>query len=287
MTIDQFQSLKCWQGPITLEPVSGGITNRNYLVKDDGSSYLLRVCEDRSLLGIDRRNERICQQAAHRAGISPAVVHFEDGILVSDFVIARTLAVDDVRNPDMVQRLAGCLRQLHGARDQLVGEMLYFCPFQTVRTYTFNATGLQAELPPDIDALLDDARSLASELRPFHPVLCHNDLLAANMLDDGVRLWLVDWEYAGIGNPLFDLASVSANCGLPAELERLLLESYFGTADSQTIRELRILKTVSLLREALWAVIQTVASEIEFNYVRYAAENLAAFREARSQLAKC
>jgi thiamine kinase-like enzyme len=114
--------------------------------------------------------------------------------------------------------------------------------------------------------------------------LCHNDLLPANILDDGNELWLVDWEYAGIGNPLFDLAGVSSNARLSDEAEAALLEAYAGPVDPRIRREVRILKTVSLLREALWSVIQTVTSRIEFDYERYTAANLAAYEEARRRL---
>src|SRR5581483_3768020 len=99
------------------------------------------------------------------------------------------------------------LRRLHGAWDALAGEVLYFCPFQTVRTYAQTAARLGAGMPHDVAAILEDARGLSRRIAPFRPVLCHNDLLSANLIDDGRRLWLVDWEYAGIGHPLFDLAN--------------------------------------------------------------------------------
>jgi len=99
-------------------------------------------------------------------------------------------------------------------------------------------------------------------------------------------LWVVDWEYAGVGNPLFDLASVSANCDLSTELESVILEAYFGQNSPDVMRELQILKTVSLLREALWAVIQTVKSQIDFDYGAYAADNFAAFERERSRLSQ-
>ena len=284
LTTERIQSLSCWSGPVSAEPIPGGITNRNYLVQDSGRSYVVRLCEERSFLGIDRRNERVCQQAACEAGVSPDVVHYEEGILVSRYVEARTLCDEDVRDPDAIVRLAAAVRQLHDARFDVVGEMLYFCPFQTVRTYTATARRLGAALPADIDALLRDARQSAAEITAFHPVLCHNDLLAANILDDGNRLWLVDWEYAGIGNPLFDLASISANSRFSHDLEATLLEAYAGRLEQQDLREMQILKTVSLLREALWAMIQTVASDIDFDYVSYAEENFAAYKEARGQL---
>src|SRR5207244_398033 len=98
------------------------------------------------------------------------------------------------------------------------------------RTYARTARALGARLPGDIDDLLEDARRLSRRIAPFRPVLCHNDLLAANILDDGAQVWLVDWEYAGIGHPLFDLAGISANCALAENLEVALLDAYRGGA---------------------------------------------------------
>ncbi len=146
----------------------------------------------------------------------------------------------------------------------VTGLVLYFCPFQTIRTYAQTAVALNAQLPDDIEKLLDDARLLANQIGPFRPVLCHNDLLPANMITSAGRLWLVDWEYAGMGHPLFDLASVSANAGLSDDEEAALLQSYRGEIDPRELDLIRVFKAASLLREALWAVIQTATSELAF-----------------------
>lgn len=284
MSVDRIRALGCWSGPISVEPMTGGITNVSYRVRDRENSYVVRCCEDRSYLGIDRRNEQVCQEAAYRASVAPEVVHCADNLLVTRYIDATTLSAEEVRNKSLLMRLAETIRQLHDARETLAGQMLYFCPFQTIRTYAATARRLNAKLPDGLDEFVGDAGRLAGEMRPFHPTLCHNDLLAPNILDDGQKLWLVDWEYAGIGNPLFDLASISSNSGLNEELDGTLIAAYAGRVDEQTRREIRILKTVSLLREALWSVIQTVASDIEFDYEQYTATNLAAYAHARRQL---
>ena len=135
------------------------------------------------------------------------------------------------------------------------------------------ATTLNARLPANLADLLDDAPTLAGRVDPFRPVLCHNDLLPANLIDEGERLWLVDWEYAGMGHPLFDLASVSANAGLHADEDARLLAAYRGEALAREPREIGIFKAASALREALWALIQSVASELDFDYHAYAEAN--------------
>jgi thiamine kinase-like enzyme len=162
--------------------------------------------------------------------------------------------------------------------------MLYFCPFQTVWTYAQTSADLEAPLPGDIEQLLADAAVLARRIAPFRPVLCHDDLLAANLIERDGQLWFVDWEHAGIGHPSFDLANLSANAKFADEHDYDLLTAYYGDSTPERLRELRIFKAMSLLRESLWATIQTVASEIDFDYERYAVENLDAYRLARGRV---
>jgi thiamine kinase-like enzyme len=272
-------------GPATVERLEGGISNHNFVVTKGNNSYVARLCDERPLLGIDRRSEFVCHRVASELGIAPEVVHHESGLLVTRFVAGRTLTPADVRQPDSISRLAKLLRQLHDAWTKLTGQIVYFCPFQAVRTYARTASNLKADLPGDIDRLLADAGALAGRIAPFRPVLCHNDMLAANFIDDsGGRLWLVDWEYAGIGHPLFDLANLSANAAFSDEQDRALLAAYDGRVEPGRLIELCIFKAMSSLRESLWSTIQTVASEIRFDYDRYAADNLAAYRAARSRL---
>ncbi|MBY0395095.1 MAG: phosphotransferase family protein [Thermoleophilia bacterium] len=283
--VQRLRSLDFWPGPIAIEPIGGGITNHNFRVESGGRRFAARLCVERPLLGIDRRNEVICQRMAHEIGVAPAIVHHEDGVLVSAYIDARTLDPAGVREPGVLPRIAGVLRTLHEGWDRITGEMLYFSAFQTNRTYTRSARELGAALPDDIDDLLEDARGLAHRMGPFRPTLCHNDLLPANILDDrDGRIWLVDWEYAGIGHPLFDLAGVSANCALSDDQDAAFLEAYRGRLDPVDVRDLRTLKAMSLLREALWSVIQTVASDLPFDYHKYATDNFALYRAARARL---
>jgi thiamine kinase-like enzyme len=276
--------LSFWSGPIEITPLPGGITNQNYLVRDGTARYVARLCRPLPLLGIDRRNEVACQEAAARLGLGPELVHRDDGILVSRYLPGRTLAADDLREPAMIGRVARLLRRLHDADGTITGHFLYFCPFQTIRTYATTAMSLGARLPTNLSALLEDARVLSRRVGPFRPTLCHNDLLPANLIDVDGRLWLVDWEYAGMGHPLFDLAGVSVNAGLDRGDDARLLEAYRGEVLPRELEELHVFKSASALREALWALIQTVASEIEFDYEAYAEHHLEAYARARETL---
>ena len=277
---EQIRSLPIWSAPIRLQPLGGGITNRNYLVDDAGERFVARIGAELLILGIDRRNEAQCHRAAQSLGVAPPLVYGENGVLVSRFVPGRTLNAASAREPGVAPRLAQVLRQLHEGWDGLIGELLFFCPFQASRTYVATSRRLGAALPGDIDEMLETARRLSRTIAPFTPTLCHNDLLPANILDDGDRIWIVDWEYAGMGNPLFDLAGISANCGYSEEQEIALLESYRGELRHQDLYELRVLKVASLLRDALWGVVQTAVSDLDFDYHEYARYHFEKYRSA-------
>jgi thiamine kinase-like enzyme len=282
--VDRLRKLALIRRPFSIEPISGGLSNRNFAVRTPGQMYFARLCHEMPLLGIDRRNELICHQAASRAGLAPEVVHHERGLLITRFINGRTLDPLSVCDPAMLHRVAALLGHLHGSWDSVTGEVLYFCGFQIVRTYARTAARLEAKLPLDIDEILDDITLLRGRVAPFRPVLCHNDMLPANLIDDGDRLWLLDWEYSGAGHPLFDLAHLSTANNLNLEQQSVLLAAYPGCLPTEALHELQIFKVVAFLRESLWSTIQTVASDIDFDYARYAADNLEAYRAARAAL---
>jgi thiamine kinase-like enzyme len=275
----RLRALAFWPGEITIEPLSGGITNRNYLVTVGSDRFVARIQEERPTLGIDRQNEAACQRAAWTIGVAPEIVLQEQGVLVSAYIPGRTLGEADLQSPEMLAKLGSLLRTLHEGSIQITSELRSFSVFETIESYFVSAGRLIARLPDDIDALFEESRSLAREVEAFTPALCHNDLLAANLLATDDRLWLIDWEYAGMGDPLFDLASVSANNQLSEACEADLLRSYHqGSASTRDLERLRVLKRLSFLREALWGTIQTVEGGLAFDYGRYAAQNFGAFR---------
>lgn len=273
-----------FRGPVSVQYLAGGITNQNFRVESAKGLLVARVCEELPHLGIDRRNEAACQLAAARLDLAPELIHLEPGLMVSRHLPGRTLSASDFIDNALISQIGEALRSLHDAWDWVSGHILAFCPFQTIRTYAQTAAGLNARLPDRIDQLLDDSRRLAHCIGPYRPVLCHNDLLPANLIWDGSRLWLIDWEYAGMGHPLFDLASVSAGAGFSDEQDRILLESYRGRITQDDLETVHLFKIASLLREALWAVIQTVSSPLIFDYDTYAERNLDAYRQARQRL---
>ncbi len=274
--------LTCWRGDVVPEPIGGGITNANFIVEDAGQRYFVRIGDDIPVHGVMRFNELAASRAAHAAGLSPAVLHHEPGALVLAWIDGRTLAEEDVRESAMLERIVPLVRCCHERMPEFVrGPVLAFWVFHVVRDYAASLRDANSRLLPELPRLLDTAARLEAAVGAVTLRFGHNDLLPANFIDDGDRLWLVDWDYAGFNSPLFDLGGLASNNGLTPEQEHWLLESYYRRAPNDTLwRRYRAMKCASLLREAMWSMVQEHHSDLGFDYVAYTSENLARFEAA-------
>lgn len=272
-------NLECWSGSVDPQPIDGGLTNTNFLVRDDGQSFFVRVGADNPVHGIMRFNELAAARAAEAAGISPAIVHFEDGVMITRFIEGSTLTPSDVRNPSMLERIVPIIRSCHhDIPRHLRGPVLMFWPFHVIRGYAATITATDSRRSTHMVELLDVTSQLEHTVGNIEVVFGHNDMLAANLIDDGERLWLVDWEYAGFNSPLFDLAGLATNSELGDEAESALLELYFDRQlDERHHRRYQAMKCVSLLRESLWSMVSETHSSLDIDFASYTAENLARF----------
>lgn len=281
-------SLPCWRGSLTggdltIEDLGGGLTNTNFVVCDRGEKFVVRVGDDVPVQHILRFNEHAASLAAERVGLSPSVVYRQTGALVLRHINGRTLTADEVRSPAMLPRILRLIQTCHREMpQQMRGAALAFWPFQSMRDYLWT-------LDEDADcrhaALLPEFRSVLTTLEeavgPIRLVYGHNDLLAANLIDSGDRLWLIDWDYGGYGSPLFDLANLASNNGLAEEQERWLVETYFSApAEGALWRSYRAMVAASLLREAMWSMVAERYSLIDFDYAAYTDRYLERFAAA-------
>ncbi len=156
--------------------------------------------------------------------------------------------------------------------------------FQVLRDYAGTLRDGGSRMLPELPRLLEIAERLEDEVGPVRLIFGHNDLLPANFIDDGERLWLVDWDYAGFNSPLFDLGGLASNNQLDPEQEAWVLGAYFGApADEALLRRYRAMKCASLLRESMWSMVSEIHSTLDFDYVAYTDENLARFESAWSE----
>ena len=255
------------------EPLEGGITNRNFRVRTESGDYVVRVFgRETSALGIDRAAERAATEAAAAAGVGPRVVAFTTEVLVTEFIDGEPMQ----RLP--IEETAHALRAVHAGPPLPAS----FSPFRVAEAYAARAGDA---VPADYAPARAVAREIEAALRgPEHePVPCHNDLLNANLLWDGSRVRIVDWEYAGMGDRYFDLGNLSINNGLSEEDDQRLLAAYFGEPFTPArFASLRLMRIASDLREAMWGVVQQAVSELDFDFAGYAAEHFERLRESAS-----
>lgn len=282
--LDRATSLAIWSAPEQVELLGGGITNFNVALSDAGRRFVVRVGQDIPLHQIMRFNEQAVHRAAEAIGIAPAIHHTEPGILVLEFVEGTTLDEAGVRNDEMLARILPLLKKCHReAPLHLRGPVLTFWVFHVLRDYAATLRADNSRHVPRLDDLLKTASMLERAIGQVDIVLGHNDLLAANFLDDGDRLWLLDWEYGGFNSPLFDLAGLASNNELSPAQERWLLESYFETQLTDELENrYRAMKCASLLRETMWSMVSEIHSDITFEYADYTEKNLSRFQTALS-----
>lgn len=254
---------------LTVEPLGGGITNLNYRVRAGGQEVVVRIPgRDSERLGIDRRREYACSVAAHACDVAPEVVaFFEDtGVLVTRFVAGREPADGEMQQPSMLRRVAGVVRRYHEG-PAFPGT---FSAFQTVRDYAAWSAPRGAPLPERFGWMRAQADRVEDALgAPALPRPCHNDLLRANFIANGDRLWIIDWEYAAMGDPYFDLGNFAVHHQLSDDEEAVLLEAYFGCVTPNAVARLKLMKAISDLREAMWAMVQVTVSHLDYDFVAY------------------
>jgi len=274
--------LSIWFSRVDPVPLAGGITNQNFTVDDRGRRYVVRVGNDIPVHGVVRANEVAASRAAYLAGLSPKVVHAEPGMLVLDFVEGRTLKPEDVRNPANLLRLVNMVRRCHRDIPQyLRGPVAMFWVFHVVRDYAHTLKDGNSPYASMLTEFLARAARLEAAVGPIDVVFGHNDLLAANFIDDGRRLWLVDWEYAGFNSPLFDLGGLSSNNEFSYEQAEQALSLYFGKpVEDELRRRASAMNAASLLRETMWSMVSEIHSTVDFDYATYTAENLRRFDAA-------
>jgi thiamine kinase-like enzyme len=277
--------LPCWSGPVEPEPLAGGITNRNFVVRDRGQRFVVRIGDDIPVHGVMRFNERAASVAAHAAGVSPEVVYAEPGALVVRFIEGRTFAETDVRDERNRARIVPLVKRVHHEIPKhFRGPALVFWVFQVVRDYANTLIDGNSRLCAEVPRYLAINAELEQAVGPVRIVFGHNDLLASNLIDDGERLWLVDWDYAGFNTPLFDLANLASNNQFDQAMEDWLLEAYFETPVTDALRRrLKAMKCASLLRESMWSMVSEIHLDIDFDYVAYTTENLARFERAYAE----
>lgn len=276
--ITRVRHLSIWKGDVVIEPLKGGVSNASFTVSDASGKYVARVGDDYPFHQVTRSREAVASHAAFEAGLSPEVLHVEQGLMVIRHIDARTYTEPDVRAN--WQACVEIVKRCHREMGSLVrGQGAIFWVFQILRDYAATLAAAGHSRTVEIKHWLAVIDAMEAAQVPLPIVFGHHDLLPTNFMDDGKRLWLIDWEYGAFGTCMFDLANIAAANSFDDRLETAMLEYYFeAVPDLATIRAFFAMKVAAALREAMWGMI----SELHLNapgvdYVAYAAEYLSRF----------
>jgi len=223
-------------------------------------------------LGIDRKIEYECSLLASQIGIAPEPVAFlePEGYIVARFISGKGIPAEEIGNEENVKRVLDSMKAYH-ALDTFPGS---FSPFHVAEEYAKTASSFNVNLPNKMDWYLEKSREIETAMyrEPLEPCPCHNDLLNGNFIDDGTRIRILDWEYAGMGDIFFDLGNFAVQHEFNDEQDGILLRVYFGEPTDSHRAHLKLMKVMSDLREAMWGMVQVGVSKLDFDYVGYAQE---------------
>jgi thiamine kinase-like enzyme len=266
--IPQFASAKTPE----ITELSGGITNKNYKITVNDESYVLRLGgNETKSLGIDRAVEYECSRLAAQIGIAPQPIAFlePEGYIVARFISGKGISTEEIGTAENIKRVLQAMKAYH-ALDFFPGT---FSPFRVAEEYAATASSFNVKLPNKMDLYLEKSSEIEKAIyrrEPLRPRPCHNDLLNLNFIDDGIRIHILDWEYAGMGDIFFDLGNFAVQHEFNNKQDEILLRAYFGEPTDSKRAHLKLMKIMSDLREAMWGVVQAGVSKLDFDYVGYA-----------------
>ena len=264
-------AISSWTGLTPdVTPITIGITNRNFRVDIGGESFVVRLSgKDTGLLGINRAAENEAASTAAAAGVAPEVFAYlpEHAALITRFVQGDHIPEEDLQRADVLGRVVASVKTIHACPPIRAT----FPVFRIVEDYARIAAERGVAVPEaygEAHALADRIEAVFSKA-PMSDTTCHNDLLNANFLRDGDHVWIVDYEYAGMGDPFFDLGNLSINNGLSPEAQETLLRLYFGEVTDAHRARHGLMRIMSDFREAMWGVVQQGISTLDFDFVAY------------------
>ena len=255
-------------GPVHVSALPGGLTNHNFkVVAASGRQAVIRLSSPQgALLAIDRDVEHANSLAAAAAGVAPQVLAYlpDLGALVIDWIEGRTLAAADLDDAATIERVGATCRRLHaGPRFAADFDMVAL-----QRRYLELVVAQGYRLPPAYLDLMPQITAIGEALRarPLPTVPCHNDLLPANLMDDGEQIWFVDFEYSGNGDPCFELGNLWSETEFPADRLDGIVAAYFGQATKAMVARARLFGLLANYGWTLWASIQTATSAVDFDF---------------------
>ena len=283
-TENLIRSLPFWKNEIKIKAIKGGLTNQNFLVQENSKKFFVRLGDDMPEHNVSRSKELIASNAAAEIGLSPRVVYNTKGILILEYIEGVMLSTDSIDNK--LESAIPLIKKIHHEMSKkLYGHSVNFGAFDAIKHYAKLLKNHKSSYTQLLPSLLFQVDKLEINTSPYDIVFCHNDLIFTNFLDDEDRLWIVDWEYSGFNNPLFDLGDFASHCNFPENKEIFLLENYFEKKiNEKLLLEFNSFKCAAILREAMWSMVAELTSKIDFNYSKYTQDNLIKYNDAYKKL---
>jgi thiamine kinase-like enzyme len=257
-------------GDIDVSPLSGGLTNENYLVRAGDRRYVMRLPgQSTELLAIDRENEVFNTKAAATTGIGPRVLEHVPGldVMVLEFIDGRTMSAQALQSPEMPARMAESFHRLHSAPRFLRD----FNMFRLIEQYLDIVAAHDVTIPADytdwLPVVSEIERAVGAAALPAAP--CHNDLLCENFIDDGSALRIVDYELSGNNDPCFDLGNTAQEAEFDQDMRAALCEAYFGGPDPRQLARMNLFALMSDVGWTLWGAIQARISAVDYDFTGY------------------
>ena len=272
------RALPIWKGELSIAPLKGGISNESWIVTDDEGPRVVRIGEDYPFHHVNREHEAMVARAAHAAGLAPEVIASSPGMMVTEFLNAKTGSTDSVCGD--IARHAAILKSFHETMPAHVsGYARLFWVFHVLRDYARTLTENASRHVAGIPAWMEVAKALETAQIPLPLIYGHNDLLPANFLYANNRVWLIDFEYSAYSTAMFDLAGLSSNAGFDRHQSLELLILYFSSnPDAGLIQALEAMQCASLLREAMWSMVSELFLKAPgVDYAAYTANQLDAY----------
>ena len=267
----KLQTLGIFDGKIDLKFFEGFMTNNSYLACDDNKKYVVKIRVNREHYGVVSGHEVEASKAGYRGGISPKVVYNDDSILIFQYIDSNELTVEKIRKKETLKKIVSLIKIVQKeVVKYLEGPNLSIGLFQMIKNKISILKERGSPYDDKFNNLIKDCEIFERKYEPHEIAFAHNDFYFKNILDDGKKLWLIDWEFSGFNPPLLDLANLSKNNELSQEEDNFILEEYFGDTVTEASRyKFQELKCASLLKGVLWGMISEIFSEKVFDYKSY------------------
>lgn len=264
---------------LVITPFSEGMNNRNYKIQYGEESFALRIFSDLSFIGVNRYNEYMCALIASKLNVGPEIIQFipENNLLVCRYIEGKKATCQEMAKVDNIKRFVNTLTQLHHACDF----PSTFSIFKVIEAWWKIAVKEKAPIPHHFEDVFSQIAEMEQIIKHYSADLvpCHNDLYFNNIIDTGTNFLLIDYEFAAMGDPFFDLANFSIHHLFNDDQDKILLEYYFKSIDQKILNHFTIMKMLSNLRECLWGLLQ-YNKELNVDYITYIYNHYNRYRKA-------